>query len=523
MVRPSEFNTVPAVITDKLIRSCIQVEGSDEKRDEKRQAIAFADVTNLMLSFQNVLKVENLRGLEALTKLQLDNNVIEKIEGLGHLVNLTWLDLSFNNIKCIEGLENLVNLTDLSLSNNRIETIEGMETLTQLHVLSLGNNLVTSLEGVMYLRQFRRLRMVNLLGNPIASSPEYRPYVLSHIKDLVYLDFRRIDAHEVAAAREQFQDEMIEIEEREEAERHEEHAREEAAVHEAEMRKANLLGVDTLVDDITEEVPEFRRLQNIAGLTDGIQAMRDAYQVLLEEFRGEMLGEYSRKEEEKKEFRTVLDGLLEDRENFCRSVVVEFDKAKKGVLRALSKTPAGAAERVKDLRVQLAGMREQLMDVEMELVENIQALVDELLRNYHTLAERSRSMISAFFQQTRELGGALQESMTREAMAVLDKLASDPPELDLEAMSSEARSLLQDKDQLMSTVQACHDGITSRIDALDDKLVSEEARRAQELSAWYGEWAYKRNRRRVVEISSLIALHEGELEELVQANNEDGV
>lgn len=82
-----------------------------------------------MFSFRNILKIDNLIGLESLTKLQLDNNIIKKIENIGkgalspnssrlieyvffffprpsgHLTNLTWLDLSFNNIQTIEGLE----------------------------------------------------------------------------------------------------------------------------------------------------------------------------------------------------------------------------------------------------------------------------------------------------------------------------------------------------------------------------------------------------------------------------------
>lgn len=57
----------------------------------------------------------------------------------------------------------------------------------------------------MYLRQFKKLRLVNLAGNLIAASPDYRSYVLSHIKDLTYLDYRRVNAADVAAAIEQHQ------------------------------------------------------------------------------------------------------------------------------------------------------------------------------------------------------------------------------------------------------------------------------------------------------------------------------
>jgi hypothetical protein len=57
----------------------------------------------------------------------------------------------------------------------------------------------------MYLRQFRNLRLVNLAGNPMCKDHDYRSYVLSHIKDLTYLDYRRVATADVQAAREQHQ------------------------------------------------------------------------------------------------------------------------------------------------------------------------------------------------------------------------------------------------------------------------------------------------------------------------------
>ena len=42
-------------------------------------------VTALLLSYMNILKIDNLVGFDKLVKLQLDNNIIEKIENLSHL------------------------------------------------------------------------------------------------------------------------------------------------------------------------------------------------------------------------------------------------------------------------------------------------------------------------------------------------------------------------------------------------------------------------------------------------------
>ena len=204
------------------------MEGTAEGIEEKRRQMDYKDAESLSYSFKNLKRIDYLAPFQALTKLQLDNNVISKIENLDHLVNLTWLDLSFNNITKIEGLDKLTKLTDLSLYNNSISVIEGMESfMHSLTVLSLGNNLVKDLECLSYLRPFKSLRLINFAGNPICQDPEYRSYVLSHIKNLKYLDYRLVQQEAVLQAREQYQDEMIELEEKEELEEAEAKAEEE--------------------------------------------------------------------------------------------------------------------------------------------------------------------------------------------------------------------------------------------------------------------------------------------------------
>lgn len=160
--------------------------------------------------------------------------------------NLTWLDLSFNKIFRIEGLETLTRLTDLSLYANQIGVIEGLDPLSNLQVVSLGRNNIAKLEGVMYLRRFSGLHLLNLAGNPICKDEFYRSYVLSHIKHLVYLDYRRVVAADVAAAVEQHQDAMLEILAREELAAQEDAAAAERSAHGAKMKAANLDGVETL-------------------------------------------------------------------------------------------------------------------------------------------------------------------------------------------------------------------------------------------------------------------------------------
>lgn len=108
-------------------------------------------------------------------------------------------DLSFNNITKIEGLDTLVNLTDLSLYNNRISQLENMDKLVNLQVFSIGNNQIADLESLVYLTRFENLRVLNASGNPVAKHQDYRNFVLAHMRDLKYLDYRLIDEESVSS------------------------------------------------------------------------------------------------------------------------------------------------------------------------------------------------------------------------------------------------------------------------------------------------------------------------------------
>ncbi|RHY29957.1 hypothetical protein DYB32_004744 [Aphanomyces invadans] len=203
-----------------MIQKCVLKDAVDPANENATNdmasgtdAVDFAALKVLSLSFKNVFKIDNLVTLKNLVKLQLDNNVIQEIEGISHLTSLTWLDLSFNNIAEIKGLETLTKLQDLTLYNNNISKLENLDTLKSLQVLSVGNNSLATTDGLLYLKCLDGLRVLNLEGNPVCSDPEYRSFVLAHLDKLKYLDYSLVDMAEVVQAREQYQDELEEMKE----------------------------------------------------------------------------------------------------------------------------------------------------------------------------------------------------------------------------------------------------------------------------------------------------------------------
>ncbi len=187
--------------------ACVQIPGSDpDTVEDKKRNIPFRKVECLAFSFKSIAKIDNLKGLEGLTKLQLDNNSITKIEKLSHLVSaiaacrgqrarpppsrpaawrtqlqafrpssacVGWggVGCSFKHLsarRCGPSASTVLpmwrscaqtNLTWLDLSFNKITKIEGLEALTKLVDLSLFNNQIAEIENLEKLTELNVLSL----------------------------------------------------------------------------------------------------------------------------------------------------------------------------------------------------------------------------------------------------------------------------------------------------------------------------------------------------------------------------
>lgn len=514
------------VVNDALIRDCIEFESGTEQADEKRRITAFHAVTAVNLGFRHLRCISNINGLTALTKLQLDNNSISKIEGLECLVNLTWLDLSFNKITRIEGISTLTKLTDLSLLSNNIEVLENMDALASLNVLSIGTNLIKDLTQVMYLRRFRNLQLLNLAGNPICKNSEYRPYVLSHTWALKFLDYRLIDAHSILAAKEQYQDEMLELSEREEAERLAELHASERASREREMAAANLAGVEGLFDAMMKADNEQGKLNQVPGLLDGIQEVADSWRLHAEEFVAAMQAQFKLKQAEQDLWREAVEQLIVEREAEARAYIAERESEMRAQLEFASNAVQKRHEeeagqsltQLRDLRGDvLDRIQDSLMAVESAVFDGINELNAEFDRAYGEMVDASKGIISGFFTQVRDLENAYCERVCAQAGALMEKAAATADADDGGGFSDEARAVLTDKDALNNALQASHDSHLTAIDGGEDRLISEEVRRYATLVGDARTWENTRNRDRISEILGLVSRWRVKADDLLTA------
>ncbi len=108
------------------------------------------------------------------------------------------IDLSDNEIAVVENFPVLRRLGTLFMANNKVRAIRpGLgRALPRLEVLVLSNNCLESLGELAALGELPQLRVLSLLGNPVARHASYRALVLFRCRALDTLDFARVTRKE---------------------------------------------------------------------------------------------------------------------------------------------------------------------------------------------------------------------------------------------------------------------------------------------------------------------------------------
>ncbi len=104
-----------------------------------------------MITRELVLKLGQSKNESSIFCLNLSGRNIEEIEGLEKLTKLKELNLSINKIKKLKGLENTKELKDLNASNNMIQTIEGIR-FPYIKSLNLSFNKISKMQNLGCLR-----------------------------------------------------------------------------------------------------------------------------------------------------------------------------------------------------------------------------------------------------------------------------------------------------------------------------------------------------------------------------------
>ncbi|KFW87896.1 Leucine-rich repeat-containing protein 48, partial [Phalacrocorax carbo] len=464
----------PNVIDDEMVQKAIEEQCPEDIRElAKREGINFKDVKELQLSFRNILQIDNLWQFENLTKLQLDNNIIEKIEALESLVHLVWLDLSFNNIEVIEGLDTLIKLQDLSLYNNRISKIEHMDTLRELQIFSIGKNNLTMLEDVIYLRKFKKLRTLNLMGNPLCDDEQYTLFVVAHLPDLVYLDFKLVSDTTVSISASLLVKsgtsilQIICF----------------VAFGAGSLQKLGLqkhttafveyLNGSFLFDSMYAEDTEAAKLAYLPGVGDLLQAYPSWFVSVCENLFNYGLKEYEKREAEVSDFYESLHEALTANQQEGRKIILDFENRNKRRLDEIHNASSYdiAESKRAEYKADILQLSEALMTLEMLIADQLEELIKDFKSNIDAIASTFTENVKGIypFDSCRDLENRHHEKLLEVSITTLEKSVKN--ELD-EDLPADVQMLLVDKNTIVNAVNASHGIRLLKIDKRERDIIS---------------------------------------------------
>lgn len=498
----------PSVIDEEMLFIAVFEQGPKHEAGTiaKKEGINFADVRQLRLDFKNILKIGNLWCFTNLTKLQLDNNIIEKIEGLELLVHLVWLDLSFNNIEEISGLDTLTKLQDLTLYNNRISKIENMDNLTELEVLSLGNNEINDLEMIKYLRRFRKLKMINLIGNPFCEEEDYKSFIVAYLPWIDYLDYAMVKEEFRQRAIETYQISLDDLTEKEKKKEILKQKDQEILENYLQHKEAYVEGLndDTLFKNMYEDDVEGKKLNEMPGVILELAGFKEKLVSLCQQIFDYGIEEHKKVMEEVNTFWECVEEAKQENKSKAVEAISEFIVYKDKTFEDLNQI---TDESVYDSKVaEYYGKVDELRDIqltyEMQLVDQLEDVVKDFERNLQDMVGTFIEGVQSLLSHCRDLENQHHEKIMEIALINLEK--SNKNELD-DDISDDLRNLLVDKDTVLSAVTSSHEVHLQKIDNREDQIVSRIRQWLKGLiKNIHDEEEVQRNRHRVIEINNLI-------------------
>jgi len=457
-----------------------------------------AKATELRLSFKNVIEIDNLQGFYALRTLRLDNNIIKCMKNLDHLVNLTWLDLSFNRISKVTGLNRLEKLTDLSLFNNMLSEVNGLDQCKNLHCLSLGNNNISALKNIVELRCFQNLRLLNLEGNPVSKESSYRMCVLAYFNELAYLDYSMVTRAEVVTAREQYQDELLDVEEKENFEEEKNSSELAAARHTQTLVDANLTVVQIIFDDMFADDTENLKLRHLPGVSGIMNSFQSEVESASDMFQRDGLARYELKKREETQFELALRQLRAKYANESIDLVTKFGRIKKQTLKSQALKQDVESYDLGPLRVALRELISLLKNLEMRHVEQCEELIGEFEIKYFEVKQACLEGQQGYFRHLEDHETNFIRILTLLVSELLDKAAKDELPGDLPV---EISSLLTDRDSCMNAITGSHDVHIGKLYRREDEAKHNEELLFKGALRHYRDEEHVRSRGRISELS----------------------
>eukprot|EP00741_Cyanophora_paradoxa_P012850 tig00020629_g12408.t1 len=332
---------------------------------------------------------------------------------------------------------------------------------------------------------------------------------------------------------------------------------------------------------MTKDNGELAKIRSLPVIHEPLDEYKDKFKVLTDEYIELVFKHREKMADERGLFDGALGELRGRAEAESKELIVKFNVVKKRALRQMRE--AGAlriplrrcpprlltllpccpprlltfSRQIKDreetvdvqepldaLKAANERLMDDLMEIEIDQVERVEALIKEFDKNYQELALFVREATQAHFNRLRGLENEFHERIQELAYQKLDEFVAaveaeaaaaasgavgeeeeeaGEGEEAAQEFNDEARALLQDKETLANALTASHELHTSRIDEREEEIIRREMENYEKLVARYRNDEVARNRSRVSEIWTFVERNRQEMAQYETEDDEGGL
>ncbi|KAH0791016.1 dynein regulatory complex subunit 3 [Histomonas meleagridis] len=505
----------PVVINETLLQIGARnglTESERERLEESEKngngiiSLSPPDIKVLRLSYMHIRKIDNLQCYTSLQELNLSNNLITKIENLTTLVTLKKLDLSFNQISSFDGLETLVELEELSLFNNQIKKIEGFPILPKLKLLSLGRNKIEDLGELAHLFKLKALRVLTLTENPIREKEIFKLTVLAYLPNLRFLDYARVTAADIIDAKERNSENLNNLQQSDDYERVQQETKKAEEARNQLLRDSFLTKISNLHNSLFRKDSDHNKIRTISEIAEPYLKFTDDLKRTIESFVNEMIVQNRLLDEEESLFNQAYNYISEENRLQMVEIVKDLERRRRVFMESFNTeeeqtNETNESNENKTFLTEIDEIKDELFTEEFSLVDQ----VTEMIHMYETELDDRMNIINdkiiLFFGSIRNLENDYNEKVMDICVRLWEKF-SQGAILDV---SDEIRSILVDKDSLLTTITQSHEHRTTKLYRRQEDITNMYKRKIEILTSNARQTDLERNRKRIAEISNYIS------------------
>ncbi|CAF1337501.1 unnamed protein product [Didymodactylos carnosus] len=156
-------------------------------------------------------------------------------------------------------------------------------------------------------------------------------------------------------------------------------------------------------------------------------------------------------------------------------------------------------------------LRNKLMALEVTLVDQLEETIQTFERNLSEMVSNFTESMRSNFSQLRELQAWYNETMMNLCISTVDRLMKGELE---DEFPDETRELFADKDTITNACQSSDEVHRTKIDQREDEMFSRISNwQSTMIDNIHEDEEYKRNRKRIIEISRLIDYLRADIED----------